>query len=673
MREDLQFSNPADPQQWDAKTRNARDAAPGGARPCLTFDNTNQYIRQVVNSGRQSRPGIFVVPSDSGADIQTAQAIEGMIRQIEYTSRASMAYDTALDHAARNGVGWLRVVTETVDEAMRDQDLRIKAVYDPLTVTISPESVEIDGRDASDGFVETTMSQTTFEARFGKKASKSNWDSGTTWVTDRSIRICEYFKQVENKSNRLNVVLPDNSRKTLTEGEYWDHVKNEGYRPLVTEQFITSDYSVDWCLMGGDEILDETKFPSRWIPLIPVYGNVLVIDGKRYVCGLTRQLMDGQRAKNFERSAQIELMAMQPKSPFVLPFESVENFEADWASANSTNAAALYYNAFDVEGRPLPSPQRMTPPVLPSAYAQGAQLAVDDMQAAVGMYKSNLGAPSNAISGRAKMQDQREGDTATYHYLDNLNYSIEHVGRILVNAIPQIYDERREARILGLNGDSKPIRINPNIPSDHSTQVPTINPGSGTYDVRIKSGPSYATQRQESAEALTNLVGKSPQLMTVLGPTWARMQDWPEADKVAKLLLSMAPPQVQALENEDVHLPPDAQRIVSGLKAQLQQMQQQMQQLSADANKVKAQAEQDHQANLLNNDKNEISKYEAETKRIIALKPPDPGMTVEQVQLLVMQLMQSQGHDPMPQDALFTPVQTPPPSGPGGEQLGNVP
>ncbi len=637
MLDDLKFSNPADPQQWNDKVRRAREDS---GRPTLTFDHTNQYIMQVVNDSRQNKPSINVLPVDSGADKQTATCIEGMIRQIEYASRASISYDTSIDHAARCGMGWMRVVTETTNASLNEQDIRIKQVHDPLSVWISPESVEPDGSDAMDGFVETVMSKKAFELKYGKKKGQDSWDSpNDNWENDKTIRICEYFKIKTSKSNRLSVAMPDGSMRTHTEDEYWSQAQQLGYQPIVTAQYEIEDRSVEWCLMTGSDIIEETEMMAQWIPLVPVYGNVLWVDGKRYICGLTRQLMDGQRAKNYERSAQIEMIALQPKSPFIIPFESVENFESEWANANTSNKAYLPYNSRDESGQPLPQPTRLNPPQIPAAFVQGAQIAGDDMQAAIGMYKSNLGAPSNATSGRAKMQDQREGDTATYHFVDNQRRSIEHLGRIIVGMIPEYYDTQRETRILGMDGSAKVIRISPNTQSNHSGNVPTINPASGTYDVRVKAGPSYATQRQESSEALTEIVGKSPEMMAVLGPMWARMQDWPEADKMAKILMTMAPPQVQAIENEDSKVPPEAQGIVSSLQAQLEQMKQQLQEASQAADQNQSKIAQDHEKNEIERQKNEISMYQAETARIAALKPPDPGMTPEQVQILVMQLM----------------------------------
>lgn len=644
MLEDLQFSNPADPQQWEQVVRNARELA---GRPTLTFDHTNQYINQVVNDARQNKPGIQCLPVDSGADIQTAEVYEGMIRQIEYASRAGIAYDTSIEHAARCGKGWLRVVTEVINPALNEQQLLIKAVHDPLSVAISPESVEPNGSDATDGFVETIMSIAAFERKYGKRKAQTSWDP-KGWETEKTIRVCEYYKLRTVKTNYLDVQLPNGDVLTLEEDAYWKFNQEEGYAPFVMAQYMKEARSFDWCLMTGSDILEETQVLSEWLPIVPVYGNVLWIDGKRYVCGLTRQLMDGQRAKNYERSAQIEMIALQPKSPFILPFESVENFETEWMAANTSNKAYLPYNALDDQGRPLPAPQRLAPPPIPAAFIQSAQMASDDMQAAIGMYKSNLGAPSNATSGRAKMQDQREGDTATYHYVDNQSRGIEQVARILVNMIPKYIDTKRAARILGVDGKAKTVMIDPNGASKPQAKTPTFNMSHGTYDVRVKTGPAYATMRQEASEALTAIVGKSPELMSVLGPTWARMQDWPDAEKVSKLLMAMAPPQVQAIENEDASIPPEAQGIVSNLKAQIEQMKQQLQQATQAADIQQAKIFQDHESNEIDRQKNDIAMYEAETKRIAALKPPDPGMSPEQVQLLVMQMMQQAIQTPPP-------------------------
>jgi hypothetical protein len=81
MLDDLRFSNPVEPEQWDADALTTRKG-----RPCLTLDRTNQYIVQVINTARMNKPGINCMPADSRADVDVAEALDGIIRHIEYRS-----------------------------------------------------------------------------------------------------------------------------------------------------------------------------------------------------------------------------------------------------------------------------------------------------------------------------------------------------------------------------------------------------------------------------------------------------------------------------------------------------------------------------------------------------------------------------------------------------------
>lgn len=638
MLEDLKFSNPACPEQWDDAVRRSREQSEGGARPCLTFDQTNQYIAQVVNDSRQNKPGIKVIPVDSGADIEVAEKLEGMIRHIEYSSRAGIAYDTAQEYAARIGLGWLRVVPEVVEAERNEQEIRIKRVHDPLSVILDANSQEPDGSDASRGFVETVLTKRAFREIY-PKASAISWDPSDRadgWLAEDSVRVCEYFYKVETKVNNLVITSPEGERLTVTEDEYWRLAEQTGIRPQVIATYESTKTEVKWVKMTGMEVLEETDFPSRFVPLIPVLGYELYVEGKRYLCGMTRRMMDSQRAYNYERTSYIEQVALQPKAPFAIPWESVENFQDEWATANTSNRAYLPYNALDGEGRPLPQPQRQGPPPVGASFIQGGALALSDIQASIGMYRANLGAPSNETSGRAINARQREGDTANYHYIDNLSRSIEQLGRIIVDMIPRIYDTQRVARITGDDGSIDAVKINPDQPQakQKGADAMVINPGVGVYDVRVKAGPSYTTLRQESAEAIGQILQGNPQAFAVLGPEWARMQDWPNAEKISQMLLAMAPPPVQALAQGDKEIPP-------AIQAQMQQMKQQNEQLQQMLQEAQQKLESDVVASIAKMEEADkdraIDAYKAQTDR---LKVTSVAMGPVEIQALVLQTLQ---------------------------------
>jgi hypothetical protein len=578
MREDLRFSNPADPQQW---TDTARDYRKG--RPCMTFDRTNQFIAQVVNDARQNKPAIHCLPVDSQGDPAVAEKMNGIIRHIEYTSRAGIAYDTAIEYAARVGLGWLRVVPEIIRPETNEQEIKIKRIHDPMSVLLEAGWTEPDGSDALCGFVETTLSNKAFERQY-PKAKREAWDAGG-WFSEETTRICEYFYVEEEKENRI-VVDMNGQRTTLSEDEYWQAAAQMGMKPPMVETFMAKKRKVMWQKMTGCEVLEETEFPSQFLPIVPVIGYELWVEGKRYLCGMTRRLMDGQRAYNYERSAFVEAVALQPKAPFMAASEAIEGHEDEWKKLNTGNPSYLPFNARDDNGEALPTPQRQMPPAFPAAFAQGGQIASQDMEASIGMHKANLGQQGNETSGRAIRARQQEGDTANFHYIDNLSRSIEQLGRIVVDMIPRIYDTPRQARIVGEDGEQSFVQVNPDMPQAVAKQgkkVVAINPGVGAYDVRVKAGPSYTTMRQESAEQLSQILQGSPQLMPILGDVWVRMQDWPEGEKVAQRLKTMLPPQIQQMEAEDgPEVPPQMMAQIQGQEQKIQELQQALQAAQAE-------------------------------------------------------------------------------------------
>lgn len=612
MLDDLRFSNPADPQQWSAK-----QLADRADRP--TFDNTNQYVMQVVNDQRQNKSSIETLPANSDAEAEVAAKLNGMIRAIEYASRADIAYDTALEHAARIGCGWVRIVPQVTDPALNEQEIRITRVHDPFSVKLDSNSTEPDGSDAMRGWVETVMTERAFKRKY-PDAEIADWKSDTSgWWMQDAVRLCEYFKIDEDEENHIVADGPA-GEMMLSETDYWDGAKKSGFKPKVKSTFKKKQRTVTWRLMSGTEILEETTYPSQWIGLVPVIGHELWIEGKRQLCGMVRGLKGGQVFHNIQMGALAESLLSQPKAPFILPSRAVEGLDQHWQALATGNPAWLPYNDLDRDGNPIAAPIRLSPPSFPLGFANGSKLGQDEMQAAVGMYRSNLGAPSNAVSGRAKIQDQREGDTANFHYIDNLRRSKEHIGRIIVDMIPNIYNTKRCAAMLGEDGKHSFVIVNPDMPGAVKKQggkVVEINPGVGKYSVRVKIGPAYTTLRQETADRLTQMATGNPQLGAILAPLLAKMQDLPEAEKIERILMSTLPPAVQAAYHEDDQqsdIPPAVKSQLNTMQQQMSQMQQAIQQSQQIIAQQKAQIDEKYSAAQAANQKNqiEIAKFQSD-------------------------------------------------------------
>ncbi len=583
MREDLLFSNPSDPQQWDKLAIDARKG-----RPCLTFDRTNQFIMQVVNDARRNKPSIKVLPADSKAQIEVAEKLNGIIKHIEYISRAGTAYDTAIESAARVGLGWIRVVPKIMRPETNEQEVRIMRVHDPLSVLLEAGWTEPDGSDARKGWAETMMGEGDFKRAY-PKAKMDSWDDDGGWFPEGMVRVCEYFNVKETRKN--NIITTDGA--TFEEDEYHAVSQQIGFAPPVHDTFWSTQRSVKWSKLNGCETLEETDFPSQYIPLVPVMGYELWIDGKRYLCGMTRRLMDGQRAYNYERSAFIESVAMQPKAPFMVAFEALEGHEEAWGKLNGGNPTHLPFNAWDDDNRQLPQPIRLNPPALPVAFAQGGQIASQDMESAVGMFKANLGQQGNETSGKAIRARQQEGDTANFHYIDNQARAIEQVGRIVVDMIPRIYDTKRQARIISEDGAHSFIETNPDLPQavqKEGKKTVAINLGIGAYDVRVDVGPSYTTVREETAQNIVDLSQGNPQLAAAMAPMLFKLREMPEAEKMSRVAMALLPPPVQKAyeDDEGEDIPPQVQAQIQQLQQQIEQMGQMLQEAQQAANDTQA-------------------------------------------------------------------------------------
>jgi hypothetical protein len=645
--------------QWDARIKRERESI---GLPCIESDKINQYIRQVVNDGRQNRPSVKVSPEEGG-DIEVAEAFGGLIRSICDRSNADEAFDTGLDHAAGSGFGWLRVLTKPVREKSFLQDIDIRRVGNPLSVMLAPHSLA-DGSDARFGFVLDEIPKDDYKKRY-PKAKETNWqDAAYTegWVSDKNVRIVEYYYKVETTVTMHLLetgeeVEDKEYQAAIAEGIQVPVIAVDAYGKPQTRDFTVE--RVKWCRASGAEILEENDWLGKYIPIIPVYGNEINVEGKIVLYGLVKPAMDPQRLYNFSRSAFAQRVGMTPKAPWLMAEGQAEGYEEEWKTANSGQHQVLFYKAIDNNGTPVPPPQRISASDVPAGFQADMEIAAHDIQASMGMYSASIGERSNEKSGKAIMARQREGDTATFHYQDNLNRAIRYLGRQLVDLIPKVIDSKRAARILGEDGVAKIVDIDPEqqapvqkIKTAQGVKV-IYNLNAGVYDVSISAGPSYTTKRQEQAEASLEMVRANPNMWVTHGDLIAKTQDWPGADEWAKRSKLTMPPELkQAIEAEEDGVEPE----VAAAQAQVKQVMEQARAAIEEREAALAQAQQENEAlkqQLANKagevqvkqDEAGVKMYEARTERMQALAP---AITPESIAQIVMQTVQEIMRQPVP-------------------------
>ena len=559
-------------EQWDARVKREREHE---FRPSLTVNRMPGNVRQITNDQRQNRPSLKVSPVDDLTDIDTAKIIQGVVKNIENRSRADSAYDTAFEGAVIGGIGFYRIFTDYVSHKTFDQEIRYGRIADFRTVYIDPFSKEPDGSDMNFGFIFSNVAKDAFKASYKEsKLSQVNaWDSyreeSQGWVTDNSCRVAEYYKKEFKNITLVQVKVQDSdeqgqvveSLKTIDRNELPDDFPDE----LITNQRAAQIHTITHYKINGLEILEKTIFPGQWIPIVPVYGNEIIVKGKRILEGVIRHAKDSQRMYNLMASTEAEVIALAPKAPFIVAEGQIpKEYEAQWLNANKKTQAFLTYKPISHNGQPLGAPQRNTYEAPVGAISSARMQSSEDIKATTGIYDASLGNRSNENSGIAIQRRNAQAQTSNFHLVDNLTRSIRHGGRIVVDLIPHIYDAARVERIIGEEGQEQIVKLNQMFQKNGEEKI--YDTSVGQYDVNVEIGPSFATKRQEAAAAMIEFTRAMPQQAALISDLIAKNSDWPGATEIAERLKKGLPPGIAEETGDDKpKIPPETQ-------AQLQQM-----------------------------------------------------------------------------------------------------
>lgn len=559
--EDYKFANGDSDNnyQWPDEIISDRTGAPGSDQsslPCLTINKTRQHNKQIVNDAQKNKPGIKYSPVGNEATLESAGVLNGLARHVEQQSNAAATYDKATDFMVQGGFGFWRVNTEFQDNESFNQEIYIRPIVNPANAWLDPNAIQPDKIDAKWGFVVEDIAREYFEAKYPKFKDYINQEPfdgvSATWYSDQTVRVAEYYR-LTGKADTLWAYIPDGAnapvfiKESLLQGELLTKVKtSQGARsrPIMVEQ-------LEWYFLVGNKIADKRlDMPGKYVPLVKIAGEETVIDGKYDCKSHTRALKDPQRMYNYWASSGVQFGALQTKTPWIASKESIEGNEKDWNAANVMNKSVLLYNALADDGMTvIPPPQRIQPPVSAPVALDGMKIASEEMMSVSGQYQAMMGAPSNERSGKAINERQRQGETATYHYINAVALGVRKTGKICLDLFSLIYDNQRVIQILQEDGKTLEIQIDPKaqkayeeLQQENSMAITRVlNPSIGSYEVVVDVGPSFATKREEAFNAFMGLLGQAPQLIPILGDVLFRNADFPMSEEAAERLKRMVP------------------------------------------------------------------------------------------------------------------------------------
>lgn len=577
--EDLKFSIGTG--QWDESVKANREIE---GKPCLTVNRAPAFLRQYTGEERQHRPAMLVSPVGSGADLDGAKIHQGVLRHIEVASRADVVYDDSYDMMMR--IGWCpwRVTDEFTSDLSFNREPRIRPLENPFAAYLSPIR-QANGQDPLWAHIVEDLAKEEYEARYGKsEMAKLHFptemgNAEPEWVTKEGARIAEYW---------WIDLIPD-TLCLMTDGS--TQVKSKLAKELhkyIEQERDTVIRKVNCVKHNAIEVLERYDYLGKYIPIPEVNGVRLNVNGKIYRAGMVRDYRDAQRIYDFMVTRAVEQVDLSGKDPLFVAEGSIPGHEEEYRQMNRKNYPFLYYKAVNDQGQQLPPPTRANrePPI--QAIMEITKQADYDMKAVIGIYGPSLGEPTSPQeSGFAILNRQDQADTGAVTWHDNLNRAITWQGVILLDLWPKLIDSARVQRIVNPDDSVKhAVIFNSQYDGADSAQG-LLNPqaglkkaydvGVGEYDLTLSAGPMSSTGRKEAFKALSVVIAEQPTMFPIVGDIWADNADFNGADRLAKRLKKMLPPNLQDDGNDD-----DPASQIAQLQSQLQALGGQHQQLVAE-------------------------------------------------------------------------------------------
>ena len=557
-------------------------------RPRYTFDMVSPIVNQISGELEQAAFDIRVSPAGGDATKDVAQTYDGIIRNLENLSNASQVYSSAARGMITTGYDGWRVVQRYAEDNSFDQDLIIEKIHNFIDrVWYDPAAENQDKSDARYCFVLHPIAKDEFDRKYPESngASLPEDRDGDAYFDRAEVVVIGEFLYVEKEEREL---VQMSNGQTYEVNDDFQMVADDLLLAGITEikrrkrkvnkvcsRFFDND---NWLCDDRDTVFNR-------IPVIPVFGNYKIIENKSIYSGVVEKLMDSQRVLNYSMSREIEEGALAPRAKYWMTLTQAAGHE-DSLSTMNTNSEPVQF--FNIDPESPQAPQQSGGAMVNPGLRTVSEAMRGMIGYSAGMFASNMGDNPGLQSGVAIQSLQNKGDNATYNYNKAVQIAIAATGKILVDAIPKVYDTERTMRILYEDKSYEMAEINQTVIDQQTGEIVVLNDLSqGVYDVVCKAGPSFMNRQQETLQMIIEMAKVDPSVMQIAGDIMMQNINSPAADQIAErkrdqMLKAGLIPQSQLTQEE--------------MMAMQQQMQQQGQpqdpaSVMAQAEMIKAQAE----------------------------------------------------------------------------------
>lgn len=597
-------------EQWDEQLLKVAKLR---KEPSLSVNRLPVFVKQIENELRQREMAINVHATDEIGSDETANIFTSLIRSIEQQSHAKSHYLYAAGEngALVPGFGFLKVETDYEGPNSFNQVVKITSAKDPMKIMPEPTAMEPDFSDSGYWFEFDDYPEDTFK-KLWPKAECNSADlfpqsaPMSKWIGENGIRVAKFWYKEE--TTKVYYLLDDGSivtseqlqgpgvdddedddNRTIWLSEDGTEIEDPtGESKVILRRREVTACKIKWASFTGAEILEEGEWAGDFFPFVAITGPITIVDGERDIRGIIRNCKDSQKMLNFAASSAARRIGSANKSPWIVDQASIKPYEAMWRTANTENWAYLPYNAYDANanGKQNPAPVRADQTGQIMDLLQFAAKFENDLKSTIGIYDAGLGATPNEQSGVAIKTLAQQGANSNYHFSDNLVRSLQHLGTILVNIIPRIYDTARVVRIVGADSQQKVVKINQLFNDNGKEQYYALS--EGNYGVTVNVGPAFATQKQAAIEQILELTRVNPNVLPYVQDVIVGAMDFPGKEIIRdRLIKVLALTQPQLLEGTPAaDIPPQALAQMNRQVMMIKQLTEQMQVLQQEHQKL---------------------------------------------------------------------------------------
>ncbi len=498
--------------QWDPY---AWDKMEGRFRG--TFDMCTPIVDQISGEIEQSDFSLNVSPSGGDSSLDVAKTYDGLIRNIRNISNADTVFNDASRSNVIGGFDAVEVVQEFIDGDSFEQDLIIKKVPNAVdSVWFDIGSVKQDASDARWCVKLIAIPAAEYKERFPEGSGQSVGDDKKNVAYFDTADFVTVGQLYYKKQANIELVQMSNGA-VYRDDEKFNSIKDELAQQGITVELDNKGEEKrrtrkSWrvhsrLLDGGDWLGDEEKTVFDDLPVIPIYGNFDIFENKVIYFGKLEKLYDQQRVLNYAMSRDIEDGALSPKKKYWGTPEQIEGYEDTIQTLNTNNDAMQLYNHVDGQAPP---------------FMQGGVEASSGLQTTIQNTQQMISASANSFnalqgnanpmqSGIAGSQQIEQGNIGSIKWFKALEVMVCQVGKVLMNAIPRVYDSTRQVRILEEDGTSSIVTLNQKIFDEQTQSIVEMNDLSkGDYDVVCDFGPAFNSQQKETTQAFLDMAQIDP-------------------------------------------------------------------------------------------------------------------------------------------------------------------